>query len=96
MCSARTANLCSSELVETGHATSEPAGDGTNRPSETRVLLMPRVSEGPWWASYFDESYLLEFEPLFEETINRAEVTRLMELLELPDGAKVLDCPCRI
>ena len=55
---------------------------------------MPRAADSPWWASYFDENYLLEFEPLFEETINRAEVTRLMELLELPDGAKVLDCPC--
>jgi SAM-dependent methyltransferase len=55
---------------------------------------MPRTAEGPWWASYFDESYLLEFEPLFDESINRAEVTRLMELLELPDGAAVLDCPC--
>jgi SAM-dependent methyltransferase len=55
---------------------------------------MPRAAERPWWASYFDESYLLEFEPLFEETVTRAEVTRLLELLELPDGARVLDCPC--
>lgn len=47
-----------------------------------------------WWTTYFDESYLLEFEPLFEETINRAQVTRLIELLELPDGAAILDCPC--
>ena len=50
--------------------------------------------EGPWWTTYFDESYLLEFEPLFDETINRAEVTRLIALLELPDGAAILDCPC--
>jgi SAM-dependent methyltransferase len=55
---------------------------------------MSRTGDGPWWASYFDESYLLEFEPLFDESINRAEVTRLMELLELPDSAAVLDCPC--
>ena len=47
-----------------------------------------------WWASYFDEHYLLEFEPLFHETINRAEVTRLIEVLALPDGASILDCPC--
>jgi SAM-dependent methyltransferase len=53
-----------------------------------------RDSEQGWWASYFDESYLLEFEPLFDESITRAEVTRLLELLELPDGAAVLDCPC--
>jgi SAM-dependent methyltransferase len=50
--------------------------------------------EPAWWESYFDERYLLEFEPLFEETINRAEVTRLIEILELPDGAPILDCPC--
>jgi SAM-dependent methyltransferase len=55
---------------------------------------MPPKIEPPWWTTYFDETYLLEFEPLFQETINRAEVTRLMELLELPDGAAVLDCPC--
>ncbi|MDZ7630424.1 MAG: M14 family zinc carboxypeptidase [Gemmatimonadaceae bacterium] len=53
-----------------------------------------RKAETPWWENYFDESYLLEFEPLFDETINRAEVTRLMEILELPDGAAILDCPC--
>jgi SAM-dependent methyltransferase len=47
-----------------------------------------------WWASYFDEQYLLEFEPLFQEQINRAEVARLIELLELPSGSQILDCPC--
>ncbi len=47
-----------------------------------------------WWATYFDERYLLEFEPLFEESINRSQVRRLIELLELPDGARILDCPC--
>lgn len=55
---------------------------------------MTRTVESPWWATYFDENYLLEFEPLFDESINRAEVTRLLELLELPDGARLLDCPC--
>ena len=47
-----------------------------------------------WWATYFDDDYLLEFEPLFEETINREQVTRLLEILALPDGASILDCPC--
>jgi SAM-dependent methyltransferase len=57
---------------------------------------MPKAAarEPDWWESYFDENYLLEFEPLFDESINRAQVTRLLELLELPDGASVLDCPC--
>ena len=53
-----------------------------------------RVEDAPWWATYFDQSYLLEFEPLFEATITRGEVARLIELLELPDGATILDCPC--
>ena len=57
-------------------------------------MTAKRSADEPWWATYFDESYLLEFEPLFEETSNRAEVTRLIELLELPDGATILDCPC--
>jgi SAM-dependent methyltransferase len=52
------------------------------------------TADSAWWTTYFDENYLLEFEPLFEESINRAEVTRLMELLELPAGAAILDCPC--
>ena len=55
---------------------------------------MTAAAESSWWATYFDENYLLEFEPLFDESINRAEVTRLLELLELPQRARLLDCPC--
>jgi ubiquinone/menaquinone biosynthesis C-methylase UbiE len=47
-----------------------------------------------WWGSYFDETYLLEYEPLFDLTRDRAEVARLIEVLELPVGARILDCPC--
>lgn len=57
-------------------------------------MLAQRSADEPWWASYFDEKYLLEFEPLFDATITRSEVTRLIELLELPVGASILDCPC--
>ena len=56
--------------------------------------MLKRSAAEPWWATYFDENYLLEFEPLFQETITRAEVTRLIELLEQPVGAAILDCPC--
>ncbi len=49
---------------------------------------------GDWWASYFDAHYLLEYEPIFSEGRDRREVSRLIELLALPDGARVLDCPC--
>ncbi|MCC6772914.1 MAG: methyltransferase domain-containing protein [Gemmatimonadaceae bacterium] len=47
-----------------------------------------------WWTSYFDEQYLLEYEPIFKLQQDRAEVARLIALLELPVGARVLDVPC--
>ncbi len=47
-----------------------------------------------WWASYFDEQYLLEYEPIFSLQRDREEVGRLVELLALPVGARVLDVPC--
>jgi ubiquinone/menaquinone biosynthesis C-methylase UbiE len=51
-------------------------------------------TNSPWWASQFDQQYLHEYEPLFDLTQDRREVARLMEVLELPSGARVLDCPC--
>jgi SAM-dependent methyltransferase len=47
-----------------------------------------------WWASYFDEEYLREYEPLFTLERDRREVSRLLEVLGLPSGARVLDVPC--
>lgn len=52
------------------------------------------ASEGPWWATHFDARYLHEYEPLFDLTQDRREVARLVELLGLAAGARVLDCPC--
>lgn len=66
-------------------------------PARKELLTAGRAAadvSDQWWASYFDEDYLREFEPLFHESINRAEVTRLIEVLELPAGAAILDCPC--
>jgi len=51
-------------------------------------------SRDEWWASYFDAQYLLEYEPIFDLTRDRREVARLIEILELPVGARVLDVPC--
>lgn len=48
----------------------------------------------PWWQTHFDAQYLHEYEPLFDLVQDRREVSRLLELLELPSGARVLDCPC--
>jgi len=37
---------------------------------------------------------LLEYEPIFRLERDRREVSRLVEVLDLPAGARVLDCPC--
>lgn len=53
----------------------------------------PRSGDA-WWKDYFDSNYLLEYEPVFDLVRDRHEVARLMEVLGLPSGARVLDCPC--
>ena len=57
-----------------------------------RPAIRPSITE--WWTEYFDARYLLEYEPLFSLEDDRTQVTRLLELLELPHGARVLDVPC--
>jgi SAM-dependent methyltransferase len=47
-----------------------------------------------WWASYFDAQYLEEYEPLFTPEKDRRDVARLLEVLELPSGSRILDVPC--
>jgi SAM-dependent methyltransferase len=47
-----------------------------------------------WWANYFDAQYLLEYQPLFDFARDREQVARLMEVMALPSGARVLDVPC--
>ena len=47
-----------------------------------------------WWADYFDAQYLLEYEPLFSLERDRHEVSRIMDVLGLPSGARILDVPC--
>ncbi len=53
---------------------------------------MKRPAE--WWSSHFDATYLREYEPLFTPERDRSEVARLIELLGLPTGARLLDVPC--
>ena len=58
---------------------------------------MPKTTKqgsGEWWRTYFDAQYLREYQPLFTLERDRQEVGRLMEVLGLPSGARVLDCPC--
>ncbi len=47
-----------------------------------------------WWESYFDAQYLLEYEPIFSPARDRADVSRLIEILGLPTGERLLDVPC--
>jgi SAM-dependent methyltransferase len=47
-----------------------------------------------WWETHFDAHYLREYEPLFTAARDRAEVARLVEVLGLPSGARILDVPC--
>jgi SAM-dependent methyltransferase len=52
------------------------------------------MTDPDWWKGYFDARYLEEYEPLFALTRDREEVARLMEVLGLPSGARILDVPC--
>ena len=53
-----------------------------------------RAQPTEWWKNYFDAQYLLEYEPLLSLEQDRVEVSRLLEVLGLPSGSKVLDVPC--
>lgn len=47
-----------------------------------------------WWEDHFDATYLREWAPVQGLATSRQEVARLLELLELPAGARILDCAC--
>lgn len=47
-----------------------------------------------WWESYFDAQYMLEYEPIFSPARDRADVARLIEILGLSAGERLLDVPC--
>lgn len=55
---------------------------------------MPKKPIADWWRDYFDAQYLREYEPIFTLEQDRRDVTRVMELLGLPVGARILDVPC--
>jgi ubiquinone/menaquinone biosynthesis C-methylase UbiE len=52
------------------------------------------VRQTHWWESYFDSQYLREYEPLFTAEHDRRDVARLIDVLELPSGSRILDVPC--
>ena len=47
-----------------------------------------------WWESAFDAHYLLEYGLLFSPGRDRHEVARVIDVLGLPVGSRVLDVPC--
>jgi SAM-dependent methyltransferase len=55
---------------------------------------MKQRAASEWWQSYFDDQYLLEYEPLFTLERDRSEVARVIDVLGLPAGSRVLDVPC--
>lgn len=52
------------------------------------------MADPNWWQDYFDAQYLVEYEPLFALERDRREVARLIDILGLPTGARILDVPC--
>lgn len=54
----------------------------------------PNTGETPWWRTYFDEAFFHLHLPLFTEADSRREVAAMVEMLGLPEGARVLDVPC--
>lgn len=52
------------------------------------------MADKEWWADYFDAHYLLEYEPLFTLERDRAEAARVIDVLGLPAGSRILDVPC--
>ena len=55
---------------------------------------MQRKPRTEWWESYFDSQYLLEYEPIFTLERDRHEAARVIDVLGLPVGSRILDVPC--
>lgn len=55
---------------------------------------MARTPARDWWRTYFDEQYLLEYEPILSPERDRLDVARIIEVLELSTGSRILDVPC--
>ena len=47
-----------------------------------------------WWECAFDAHYLLEYGLLFSPEHDRREVARIIDVLGLPVGSRILDVPC--
>jgi SAM-dependent methyltransferase len=52
------------------------------------------MSEAGWWRDYFGDDFFDLHVDLFPEELSRREVAGMLELLQLPVGARILDVPC--
>jgi len=52
------------------------------------------ASQPEWWATFFDAQYLDEYGPIFSAEHDRRDVARIVELLGIPLGSRILDVPC--
>ena len=95
---ARTENRCSSDQRAPNRGVHGMMAQRPSRQTSGAKRGISRVGRGrrlpEWWASYFTEDYLLEFEPIFDHAEDRRQVARLLDVLGLPAGARLLDCPC--
>jgi SAM-dependent methyltransferase len=73
---------------------SADAGAARSDARSNRIHHSAERSSAEWWESYFDAHYLLEYEPIFTEARDRREVSRLIDILALPAGSRILDVPC--
>lgn len=47
-----------------------------------------------WWRDYFGDDFFHLHVDLFPEELSRREVAGMLELMQLPIGARILDVPC--
>jgi SAM-dependent methyltransferase len=71
-----------------------PARRGRFAPDPPQAGTRRAARPYEWWRTYFDRQYLLEYEPIFDPARDRREVARLLDILALPVGARILDVPC--
>jgi ubiquinone/menaquinone biosynthesis C-methylase UbiE len=75
------------------HALRDTRRDGRRvRRVQRAGFLLKKTEE--WWESYFDSRYLLEYEPIFTLERDRAEASRVIDVLGLPQDSRILDVPC--
>ena len=75
-------------------AKSKAGGAARPQRSTTGTHSVRTVGATDWWATYFDAQYVLEYETIFDLAQDRREVARLIDILQLPVGARILDVPC--